>query len=319
MVAIVMGRNYYLLTMSAIQTLLRGSIDYAGLFPPAGLDMATAVTNYARYRAGPSAWALGRFIVPVSGLPELEAQESQLPRNPADHPWRLGVLAGSDLAADLTQIGEFNRRHSEPGRPAITADTVEVKATSEGHIAEIMRVVPPGLQGYIEIPIESDPYPLIATIRRMGGRAKVRTGGVTPEAFPSPANLLRFLHGCVRASVPFKATAGLHHPLRAEYPLTYAPNSPRGAMFGFLNLFLTVTFLRAAMNETEAMRVLEEGSPGAFQADDSGISWRHRRLDLRSLSEARQDGIISFGSCSFTEPIHDLESLQLLEHRTQRA
>jgi hypothetical protein len=303
--------------MSAIHTLLRGSIDYAGLFPPAGLDMATAMTNYARYRAGPSAWALGRFIVPVSRLPELEAHESRLPRNPASQPWRLGVLAGPDLAADLMQIGEFNRRHSEPDRAAITADTVEVKATSESGIAEIMRLMPRSLQGYIEIPIEDDPYPLIAAIRRLGGRAKVRTGGVTPDAFPSTIDLLRFLQCCARAGVPFKATAGLHHPLRAEYRLTYAPDSPCGTMFGFLNLFVTVAFLRAGMNENEAGRVLEEGSPEAFQADHSGISWRNHRLDLESLSAVREDGIISFGSCSFTEPIQDLESLHLL--RTQRA
>jgi hypothetical protein len=319
MVAIVMGRNYYLLSMNAIQTLLRGSIDYAGLFPPAGLDMATAVTNYARYRAGPNAWALGRFIVPASRLPELEALESQLPRSPAGQPWRLSVLAGADLAADLTQIGEFNRRHSEPGRAAITADTVEVKATSQSSIGAIMRLMPGSLQGYIEIPIDGDPYPLIAAIGRLGGRAKVRTGGVTAGAFPSTAGLLRFVQGCLRAGVPFKATAGLHHPLRAEYQLTYAPDSPRGTMFGFLNLFLTVAFLRAAMDETEASRVLEEGAPGAFQADQSGIRWRNHQLDLQSLSEVREDGIISFGSCSFTEPIEDLEALHLLESRTQRA
>jgi hypothetical protein len=305
--------------MNAIQTLLRGSIDYAGLFPPAGLDMAAAVTNYSRYRAGPNAWALGRFIVPASRLPELEALGSHLPPNPAGHPWRLGVLAGSDLAADLAQIGEFNRRHSQPGSAAIMADTVEVKATSESGIADIMRRIPGSLQAYIEIPVDADPAPLIAAARWLGGRAKIRTGGVTADAFPSTADLLRFLHACVRTGHPFKATAGLHHPLRAQYPLTYAPDSPYGTMFGFLNLFLTVAFLRAGMNQTEAARVLEEQSPGAFEADDAGISWRNHRLDLQSLSQAREDGIVSFGSCSFTEPIQDLEALHLLEPRTQRA
>jgi hypothetical protein len=52
--------------MSAIRTLLQGSIDYAGLFPPAEVDMRTALENYARYSIGPSSWALGRFIVPMS-------------------------------------------------------------------------------------------------------------------------------------------------------------------------------------------------------------------------------------------------------------
>ena len=83
-------------------------------------------------------------------------------------------------------------------------------------------------------------------------------------------------------------------------------------MFGFLNLMLAVAFFRSGMEEVEVARLLEEGEPDAFQADDSGISWRNRRLDLKALSDARRLGMISFGSCSFTEPIADLESLHLL-------
>lgn len=301
--------------MSAIQTLLRDSIDYAGLFPPAGLDMGPAVANYAKYRAGPAAWALGRFIVPVSRLSEFEAH---LP--PAGgEPWRLGALAGTDLPGDLSEIAQFNRRHRNSGVTSVVADVIEVKAASEGRIAEILRLVPADLQAYIEVPIDADPTALVAAIGRLGGRAKVRTGGVTPEAFPPTRDLLRFLQACIRAGVALKATAGLHHPVRAEYRLTYASDSPRGTMFGFLNLFLTVAFLRAGMNEALAARLLEEESPEAFQADPGGISWRNHRVDLPLLHQVRNDGVISFGSCSFTEPIQDLESLHLIESPAQRA
>lgn len=306
--------------MTAIRTLLSEGIDYAGLFPPAGLDMVTAVENYAHYRTDPAAWALGRFVLPVSRLPEFEtASARSLPEKPSGQPWRLALLAGPDLARDLEVTAEFNNRHSQPRAGAVVADTIEVKGSSVPAIEDIMHRMPSTLQAYVEVPIDRDPRDLLAAVRRLGGRAKVRTGGVTPDAFPSTANLLRFLHACVEAGVPFKATAGLHHPLRAEYRLTYAPDSPCGSMFGFLNLFLTVAFLRGSMGESEAAAVLEEGSPGAFQADDMGINWRNHRLDLQSLREVREDGIISFGSCSFTEPIQDLESLQLLKSRTQRA
>lgn len=301
--------------MSAIQTLLRGSIDYAGLFPPAGLDMAPAVANYAKYRAGPAAWALGRFIVPVSRLLEFEAN---LPTDTRG-PWRLGVLAGADLPADLTQVAEFNLRHASTGGTHALADVIEVKADFESRIAEILRLVPADLQAYIEIPVDTDPAVLVAAIGRQGGRAKVRTGGVTREAFPATADLLRFLQVCSRAGVPLKATAGLHHPVRAEYPLTYSPDSPRGTMLGFLNLFLAVAFLRAGMSEALVARVLEEGSAEAFQADATGISWRDHRVDVSLLRQVRSDGIISFGSCSFTEPIQDLESLHLVESPAHRA
>lgn len=305
--------------MNAIRTLLNEGIDYAGLFPPAGLDMETAVANFAQYRSGPAAWALGRFIVPATRLADFEAAAARHLGPIAAEPWRLSALAGLDPGSDLEQVGKFNHKWSASGVPAFTADTFEVKATSSGAVEEIMRRVPAGLQAYVEIPIDRDPAGLIATIGRLGGRAKVRTGGVTPNDFPATAELLRFIRGCILAGVAFKATAGLHHPLRAEYRVTYAPDSPHATMFGFLNLLLATAFLQSGMDEADAARLLEERSPDAFGVDARGISWRNHRLDLRSVSEARRVGMISFGSCSFTEPIADLESLHLIEPRAQRA
>ena len=298
--------------MSAIRILLRNSIDYAGLFPPAGLAMAAAVDNYHRYRAGEAAWALGRFILPANRLAEFEqAAAEHLSRTPAGGPWLLGVLAGPDLAGDLEQVAEFNHRHTDTDAARI--DTLEAKASSGDAVQDTMHQMPSDLQAYLEIPIDRDPTGLIATIGRMGGRAKVRTGGVTDDGFPPTSSLLRFLQSCVRARVPFKATAGLHHPLRAEYRLTYAADSPTGTMFGFLNLFLAAAFLRAGMEEREAGCVLEEGSPQAFQFDQRGVGWRDHRIGQDALRRARQDVVVSFGSCSFVEPIEELQALNLLE------
>ena len=306
--------------MSAIRTLLTESIDYAGLFPPAGLDMATAVENYARYRREPAAWALGRFVVPASRLREFEAAAAtSFLQNPTSQPCRLALLAGPDLAGDLEMTADFNRRHQQLGAPALLADTIEVKASSVGGIEEMMHRIPRTLQAYVEVPIDRDPRDLLAVVRRLGGRAKVRTGGVTRDAFPTTKDLIRFLRRCVEAGLPFKATAGLHHPLRAEYRLTYAPDSPEGMMFGFLNLFLTTAFLRAGMEEADAARLLEEESPGAFQIDDGGIAWKGHRLDLDALRDARRFGVVSFGSCSFAEPISDLDALHLLGSGARQA
>lgn len=294
--------------MNALQTLLAHSIDYAGLFPPAELAMDTALDNYARYVNGPSSWALGRFIVPTSRLAELEAGLGRTPGREVGRPWRVAALVGTDVAADLRLLEAFNGR---TGARA-TIDTIEVKATSERDIDETVRLVPASFRTYIEIPIEADPGSLIAAIGNRGHRAKVRTGGITRNAFPQTADLLRFLQETVRLHVPFKATAGLHHPLRAAYRLTYAEQSPSGIMFGFLNLLLAVAFLQAGMEKTEVARVLEEGDPSAFQVDGSGISWRGNRLSSTALSAARRLGMSSFGSCSFTEPLADLAALQLL-------
>lgn len=305
--------------MSAIQALLTESIDYAGLFPPAGLDMSSAVENYARYQNDPAAWALGRFVLPVSRLREFDKEaDTYFPEIPTTQPWRLALLPGSDLAGDLDSITDFNRRHAVP-KPSLIADTIEVKATSVGGIEDIMHRVPRSLQVYIEIPIDREPRSLLAAIGKQGGRAKVRTGGVTAQAFPTTGELIRFLRGCRDANLPFKATAGLHHPLRAQYRLTYAPDSPSGVMFGFLNLFLANAFLRTGMGEAEAVRLLEEASPDAFQFDDAGVTWEGHRIGLEELREARRLGLVSFGSCSFTEPIGDLQALHLLGSGAQHS
>jgi hypothetical protein len=304
--------------MSSIRMLLRNSIDYAGLFPPAGLAMDAAVDNYHRYRGGGTAWALGRFILPASRLTEFErAAGNHLSQNPAGQPWLLGALAGPDPAADLEQVAEFNRRHADKETARI--DTLEAKASSADAVRDTMHLMPSGLQAYFEVPIDRDPGMLVAAIGRLGGRAKVRTGGVTRDAFPSTASLLRFLQSCVGARVPFKATAGLHHPLRAEYRLTYEPGSPTGTMFGFLNVFLAAAFLADGMDESEAALLLEEKSPSAFEFDRRGITWRNHRLGQDALDEARRDVIVSFGSCSFTEPIEELQALNILERSIQQA
>src|SRR5215210_2350234 len=110
--------------MNAVQQLLRHSIDYAGLFPPAALDMPPAVSNYADYSAGPDRWALGRFILPVSRLSEFAQAAQHASRGGVAVPWRLSALAGGDLATDLDTISRFNDR--EEGRSLI--DTIELKA-----------------------------------------------------------------------------------------------------------------------------------------------------------------------------------------------
>ena len=95
--------------MRAVEALLTGLIDYAGLFPPAGEDMRPALENYAGYLNGPDRWALGRFIVPVTRLTELEdAAGDLLPRGRSDEPWQLAVLAADDIPAAVKQIEEFN-------------------------------------------------------------------------------------------------------------------------------------------------------------------------------------------------------------------
>ncbi len=296
--------------MQSLRTLLSGIIDYAGLFPPASLGMQPAVQNYASYRAGQDSWVLARFILPASRLDEFSAVAgSLLPRN-GEEPWRLSCLcSGGD---DFSAIETFNRKYrKEPSQGNAVVDMVEGKANTSQEIETLV-----GQKGdlklFVEVPLQRDPNELIATMKRTGVHAKARTGGITTDAFPSSTDLARFIARCVEHDVEFKATAGLHHPLRSSYKLTYEPESALGKMFGFLNVFLATALARQGAHQNEIARLLEEEDHRAFSFDDEGISWKKYRFEKNELKAVRQGGASSFGSCSFTEPIEDMNALGLL-------
>lgn len=284
--------------------LLRGLVDYAGLFPPAALPMDDAVRRFARYRVGAHRGMLARFVVPVARLEEF-AQAAAVVHDAADGPWGLSVLAG---AADAQAVADFERAHSGLAR----VEVIEAKAADAEAIAGLARAFGSRRLVYVELPVARDPDALIAALARDGLRAKIRTGGVTPDAFPTSAEVLRFLARCVGHGVPFKATAGLHHPLRGEYALTYAPDAPRGTMYGFLNVFLTAVLLRAGHTEEELLPLLEERDVSAVAVTPDAITWRGLRADAATIRAVRSEFAGSFGSCSFEEPVQDLASLSIL-------
>jgi hypothetical protein len=289
----------------AIRTLLAGAIDYAGLFPPASLSMDEAVQNYAVYRQSADSWALGRFVLPVARLDEFRDHAGQWLTSSASSPWRLAVLAGTGGADDW-------RLAEDSAYSGAVVEAFELRAGTAEEIRAAAARLPAHLDVFYELPIDSDPAPLVAAIARVGANGKVRTGGLTPDAFPRPADLARFILTCVRSTVPFKATAGLHHPLRATYRLTYAPNSPRGEMFGFLNVLLAAVFARAGLRPQEIADVLCEGDAAGFHFVADGVEWRGRRVSNEMLAEVRATQAVSFGSCSFTEPLEELVALGLL-------
>lgn len=296
-----------------LRTLLAHAIDYAGLFPPAQLDMPGAVAEYESYLASSDAWALGRFVVPATRLDELAAAAGGPTGNSlgARHAERqLSVVLGADLSADMDRLRAFSD-HPSSGRWWSDVDAVELRASTPEAIAEAMRVVSDGVERYVEIPVAGDPTLLVRAIADAGAFAKVRTGGTTADAFPPSDHVVRFLAACLREDVPFKATAGLHHPLRGEYPLTYEPGSACGRMYGFLNLFLATAFLAAGLDEVDTRRMLEESDPNAVTFSRTEVAWRTHRLSVDHLAESRRF-LTSFGSCSFREPIDDLTALGLL-------
>ncbi len=279
---------------SAVGTILAGLIDYAGLYPPAGLDMRRAVQNYLAYRTGKHAYALGRFIVDVNRIDELRAAAGSEIANLA-----LSVIIPP--GGDCARIAAFLDQ-------GIRIESAETRPPDLRSLAQVGKSIPSNVETYIEVPIGSVNDEALVAIGDAGARIKLRMGGVVPEAFPSVEAVTSCLVALERHRLPFKATAGLHHPVRSPHRLTYTPESPTGMMHGFVNLFCAAALIHFGGSAVEAVQLLEEQNPRAWDLSLHSLSWRTRSWTVDQLSETRKT-FVSFGSCSFEEPMGDLEAM----------
>jgi hypothetical protein len=173
-----------------------------------------------------------------------------------------------------------------------------------------------GFEVFAEMTLAPVPADLLAHAHSLGCSAKIRTGGTTPQAFPSSPAVASFLEACVARGVPFKATAGLHHPVRSPHPVTYEAGAACAVMHGFVNVFMAAALLhQGAVRAAAAEHLLEETDPSAFVFVDDGARWRELRITAEALQGSR-DIARSFGSCSFEEPMDDLAGLGFLHHDT---
>lgn len=296
-----------------MRALVTGLVDYAGLFPPAQLGMAEAMSNYAGYLGGPHAWMLGKFVVPVARLAEFDAVAGGLlPSGEGSAPWKLAALAGDDLEADMQEALKFNCRHWQgSGIGHAIIDTIELRATTDRDPARTRAAIPDFFTLYIESAAAGSPGSMLESIRLAGARAKIRMGGVMPDVFPAPDDVVAFMAGCAGRGLAFKATAGLHHLIRSEYPLTYASDSRRAPMYGFLNVFLAAAALFSGAPNDDARSILLESDLNTFRFDDAGITWHERKLSTEDIARARGFAM-SFGSCSFREPVDELVTAGLV-------
>jgi hypothetical protein len=324
-----------LLTPS-LRTLLADIIDYAGLFPPAELRLHEALRNYEQYRHDPEAWMLGRFVIPVGRLDALRAFP-KLFRAP--DPFSFSVLGSGGATADafveafardLDALQRFHTDHHD----RVQADVMEVRLPAELLDApgsalrdffdrvhrQLLATGTAQLDLFYEVPHSTAPSVLPALLAAMADQnslqavpprstvgLKVRCGGEQPAAFPSVEHLARIIAGCRNAGVRFKATAGLHHPMR-HYSETY--ETP---MHGFLNLFgAAVLAVEHELPEDSIQAILREDDPDAFQFTKEALKWRDMAASLDTIHYVRDELAISFGSCSFDEPRDHLKELELI-------
>lgn len=291
--------------LTSIKVLLSSIVDYAGLFPPAQLDLREAMANYACDRMTPYRWMLGAFVVPDVRLDEFAELAAAFPLKP----WRLSVLVSrpGEIEATLERSRSGNP-HSE-----IALQSLEFPPLPPEDIGTLLPHLPEGIDAFFEIPLNQDLDPYLDVLQGTGAAAKIRTGGLTADAFPDAQQLCQFIAAIAQAHIPFKATAGLHHPLPAHRRVTDQPDSPSAAMHGFLNLVVLAALLDwQKVTAEEGVEILKEPTIAPFQFQEESVSWRDRSLTLSELETTRRRCFRSFGSCSFHEPIVDLEELGLL-------
>ncbi len=293
---------------SSLKVLLSSIVDYAGLFPPAQLNLREAIANYFQYHQTQENWLLGRFVIPVSHLAELETLlADRSSENTITSNCSLSVILSEDWESELKQIQAFNNSNK------LKIISVEFKSLPPEEIKRAIHHLSNEIESFFEIPLSKNLATYLAVLQGTKASAKIRTGGLNAKAFPNADRLCQFIFASAEAQVPFKATAGLHHPLPGKYIVSYEPNSFSTSMQGFLNLsILTALVYWQKLTQKEAQIVLQESSCSSFQFQNDNIAWKDRHLNLAELQQARQSFFRSFGSCSFQEPLDELGELQLL-------
>ncbi|MCH8569216.1 MAG: hypothetical protein LAT67_13155 [Balneolales bacterium] len=337
---------------ASLDRFTRGLIDYAGLFPPAGLGLTDAIENYISYREVPESGILGSFVIPAGQLHALCTTEykTEFQRSAGAYgPLGFSVLAGGgeqlpDCRAGIEQALEKINKFQSFFGDSITITALEIKLPASNDSKAALRDFLKHIRAITLKEDGSGPDLFFEPVRDIhwetrterfcsavtacgfaikdgansnkngtsaGTKAKtglkLRCGGIEAHMFPTIEQLAFGLHQAVMNGVSCKATAGLHHPVRHF-------NESNGCMMhGFLNVFGAVILGNKygwMASDFEAM--LRDESAAFFTFSDTDFEWNGCTADLNDIDFARNYLAGSYGSCSFVEPLEDLQELGLL-------
>ena len=314
---------------AALGHLLARIIDYAGLFPPASLELNQAVNQYTADQDGTYCAMLRHFIVPAQRLSELDQLISS---DAPNRTWTLSVLVGGGATSaewiqrlddDFAAIESHHIKDNsaklkvlEIALPSVlAADTPSFAQTIEEINSRTENANLADVDLFFET-ISADhrralvdalgPHQQTSSHRGL----KLRTGGMEAQHFPSGAALADVIELCESAHIPWKATAGLHHPLPYTCPDIGV------VMHGFLNLLLGVVLWgEKKITSSQLRELITDANADHFMFSDDHVGWRGACADQMEVIAGR-DRFLSFGSCSFSEPIDDLETLGLLSNQS---
>ncbi|WP_308165795.1 hypothetical protein [Actinomadura sp. NEAU-AAG7] len=268
--------------------LFTGLCDDAAVFPPGLAPLAEAVPAHRRHRAAAYAPMVGPLVLPVNALGDL------------------GPMLREKIGISVTA----------PGGPD---DVTETFAAASGIPVELHGIevaVPPGMSPgdffraldrahagredvpvCVEVPRDERRSEIIRGLAATGHRAKFRTGGVTADLYPSVEELADAIKSAVIAGVPFKATAGLHNPVR------HTERATGFDQHGYLNILLATDAALDGGTAAELAKILDQRDP--FFVAGAVPALADRAAEIRSA-------FLSFGTCSIAEPLGDLAGLGLL-------
>jgi hypothetical protein len=320
---------------ASLRALLVRALDYAGLFPPARMALSQAIDEHRRNRRRPMSWILGRFVVPAVQLADLAPTYER----ERDGPLTVIVPGADDRAAFLMNV-EQALTLVEKFAVAGAIDMLELRwpaallwdcdvlrfgdiVHSAARQVVKSRVSPVTM--FFELPRhESVPAAAeqelmraaIAALVEYNGSAdaihcragfKLRCGGTDPAGIPSSAEVAAVICECRNRGVFWKATAGLHHPLRQV-------DSAGGTLtHGFLNLFAAAVLADVhGLDQRRTLTIIDETDHRQLDFSDEALAWREYVVTTEQISAARERSLRSFGSCSFDEPCQDLSEMGML-------
>jgi hypothetical protein len=287
---------------------LAGLIDYAGLFPPAQLNMPSAIQEYRAAQRSPHAWLLERFICPSSGLEAAAAAGEggdRLRLVIVIDEFGLGIKGNAirriqGIFERARDFGDLKPELLET--KLIGPDESDVDLDERASRLETLRdgIKTSGYEPvkvFVEVPLDELLSATLPLLSKNHFGAKVRCGTDALDSAPPPDLLAQFITGCVNNDLDWKATAGLHHAFRYQ--------TPRGdSQHGFVNLLAASALAETGASNEKIAQALQDSDEGHFALNEDSFSWRDH-----SFGNTGRGRFFSYGTCSFAEPIEDLMAL----------
>jgi hypothetical protein len=293
---------------ASLKNFMTGLIDYAGLFPPASLDIQTVLDNYTAYLESEEGWMLGRCILPALQLYRVTFHPGfrcsvivspAIPQEEYDQLLNFSTMKGrvemveTHLPEDINSPEHFSdhflQLHSKLRQAGLQDVQLFVEAKNVVHAAAAIASFNKSRSG--------------GEVIRYAGY-KLRCGGMEKQVFPPPEKVAEVISICREHEIPIKFTAGMHLPFR-----NYSADI-KVMQHGFVNIFAAALLCWSCnLSIKEIIECLRDETAGHFQFKNESFSWKNKMIPVSELKRLRQNKVISFGSCSFTEPVEGLRSL----------